>query len=106
MKRIGMVAVGVLCMSVECAFAAEDELAGTAFGAATEDVEFHPYWENGVKSNATHVKASYWRRKDGTRLYVISKLSPNDDIEAEVSHEGNELRASLPSFGYAFKEVK
>ena len=52
------------------------------------------------------MKASYWRRKDGARLYVISKLSPNDDIEAVVSHEGNVLRASLPSFGYAFKEVK
>ena len=49
-----------------------------------EDATFLPYWENGIKVSPESVKVSAYRKTDGRTLYVVSNLSPDQSVTAEV----------------------
>ncbi len=52
-----------------------------AFGAA--DAEWIPYWENPLQTSPASVKASIYRR-NGKHLAVVSNISPDASVMAEV----------------------
>ncbi len=90
-----------------CGFASLGEFAPVwrrldAFGFA--DAVFHPYWENGIATTPESVKASYWQRADGRRLYVISNLDPEQAVDAHVELPGGAWSGELKSFNYVLEE--
>lgn len=66
------------------------------------EAKFVPYWENPVPTTPACVKASAWCRPDGTRLYIISNLSPKENIEAKVDFPGGRRTFSLDPFTFRF----
>ena len=70
------------------------------FGAA--EAAFVPYWENPVRTSPDCVKASAWRKSDGSVLYIVSNLSPDKTVEATVKLPEGLRTFRLEPFAYEF----
>jgi len=73
------------------------------FGAA--EATFLPYWETPVRTFPDCVKASAWRKADGTTLYVVSNLSPDKTVEAVVQLPNGSRTIQLSPFTFAFVAI-
>ncbi len=109
-----------------CGFVAVPRLAALwkaldDFGAA--DAEWIPYWKNPVATSPASVKASVYR-KGGESLIVVSNVSAEDAVTAEVTLpvgagnatdalsgrelplSGGKVRVDLPPFRYILLHVR
>lgn len=83
-----------------CGFGSESRLAPLwkrldAFGIV--DAEWLPYWEKPLKVSPASVKASVYR-KDGRSLAVVSNVSPDETVTAEVELPTGKRTVELPPF--------
>lgn len=50
-----------------------------------KNVEFHGYWEDDVKTDADHVKASYWKKSDAEDYLVAVANWSDEETEVNVT---------------------